>query len=713
MAKKGKYSKKSKMNSTSTVLFIIRFIFLTIALAVIYNIIKIQFFWTPDAETYKYLSSTETTRRIDPVRGSILATDGRILACAMPMYKIEMDCCVLKNDFRRDKEEGPKKEKQWREKAKELSKGLEKLIGNKSADEYYKEIIGKRDKGSHSYNIAPRVSHETLLELKKLPLFNESSYKGGLIVTKLDTREYPYGSLARSALGYVKSNNDTSTVKRGIEGRYDEVLHGKEGHEKLKMTDEKKKIPIKDSTTTKVEDGKDIRTTIDVDIQNIADRALRKFFLESPSSEKIVEGCTAVMEVKTGAIRAMVNLKKNSDGSVGETYNYCIGRKGEPGSVFKAVTIMTLLEDGKITSLKDSVPTFGGSWTFKGKTFEDTEHLNAKRFPSGWIKIEDALMISCNNVFRYLAAKNYEKYPARYTKKVGRYGFMDDFGFDIDGLAATKIPSIDTTQQWSYQDLAQMGMGYAVELTPLHLLTLYNGIANGGKLMKPYLVEDIEKDGKTTKRFGPKVLNGSMCSKATAEELTRGLIRVTSGKNDDRNMGTAYYQFLRSKCTVAGKTGTARMKVTENAKPGDAYQTIDGRRQFQATFVGFFPAENPKYTVITTVYSKPIIGNMYGSACAEVAREITDDIYCLNPEWGEQLKASGSVPKMSKGDLVTEEYSFGEVPDLKGLGLMDAVYSIENCGYRCSYEGEGHVKSQDPKAGTKYSKGNTVRIVLR
>jgi len=709
MAKKKKNA--NGMNTTSAVLFIVRVIFLVVGFFVIVNIIRIQYLWNPDKETYKYFTPPEYSRVVDPIRGTIFATDGRILAAAMPMYKIEMDCCVMQSEYKK-KENGAQLEAEWRAKAKELAAGLSRIIGEKSADEYYLEIITKRTKGSHSYKIADRVTHETLAELKELPLYNEGRNRGGLIVSKLDTREYPYGSMARRIIGYVKDNKDTTNNKLGIEGRYNEILHGKEGYQHLKRVDGRNNVINRDTALVDVEDGKDVYTTIDVDIQNIADREMRKFLMDSRFNDRITEGCSAIMEVETGALRAVVNLRKNNDGSVGETYNYFIGRKGEPGSVFKPVSIMTLLEDGKVKDLTDSVPTFKGEWTFKGKLFEDKEHLNAKRFPSGKISIEDALMISCNNVFRYLVATNYEHNPQKYIKKVAKYGFMD-FDFDIDGIAETKLPEIDTTQQWSYQDLAQMGMGYAVELAPVHLLTFYNGLANGGKMMKPYLVESIQKDGKVYERFKPTVLNKSICSKATAETIKQGLLLVTTGKKSEQNYGTAYYPFKNSKCMVAGKTGTARMKVLGNAKKGDPYSTVDGCRQFQATFVGFFPAENPKYSIITVVYSKPIIGNMYGSACAEVSRKITDDIYCLNPEWGEQVKENGSMPRMAKTRLMTSESSLGQVPDLKGLGLMDAIYSIENCGYRCVYEGSGHVKSQDPTPGTNYSKGNTITIRLR
>lgn len=714
MARKNTYEETTpqrKMNMTSVIILLMRICFLLVALVVVIRIVDIQFFWKPDPVTYKYFAPQSRSKDMDPVRGSILARDGRILASATPMYRIEMDCSVRKAEFAADGEKGAQKEAEWRSKAQKLSEGLASLIGGKSAGEYYRDIIAKRLAGSTSYKIADQVDHETLLALKELPLFNEISYKGGLIYTKIDTRQYPYGSLARRTIGYVKNNREARNNSIGLEGKFNEVLHGKDGHKWMKVTDGHERIPDMDSAVVKVVDGNDIRTTLDVDIQNIADRAMRKFFLDSRSSEKIVEGGCIVMDVKTGAIRAMVNLRKDEDGNVTESYNYMVGRKGEPGSVFKAVTVMTLLEDGKLKSLADSVPTFGGVWTYAGKTFRDTEHLNKQRFPEGVIRVEDALMISCNNVFRYLAATNYDSDPDGYMKKIRKYGFLDSLDFDLDGLGGTKLPTIDKKQRWTYQDLAQLGMGYAVELTPLHILTLYNGIANGGKLMKPYLVEDVEKNGNVIKKYGPKVLNSSMCKKSTVDTLTRGLLKVTQGWESERNYGTAYYPFKGCKCNVAGKTGTARRPV-DNPDPSDPYLSRDGRRKFQATFVGFFPVEDPQYSIVTVVYSKPIIGNMYGSACAEVSRDIINEIYCLDSRWGEEYKSKGSIPKMAAGKPATAREA-GRIPDVKGMGLMDAIYAIENSGYVCSYEGTGHVTRQDPPAGAKYGSGATVRIALK
>lgn len=704
---------KKWTNTTSKVLYVLHFLFVMASVVVMLKIFYIDVVWKPSKAEQTYFRPRSFKTVDIPVRGNILACDGRVLASAAPKYKIEMDCTVRKADFARDEKNGKVDEAKWRNKARELASGLEKYVGKKSAEAWYSEIIANREKGRTTYLIADEVDNATYLKMKELPLFNEGKFKGGIIATRIEGRIYPYDALARRTIGFIRNNAESGLNNIGLESSYDEVLHGRNGERYKRVTDRREYVTNLDSNVVAAVNGQDIRTTLDIDLQNIADREMRNFLLDGRSNEKITEGCCAIMEVETGAIRAMVNLKKNSDGSVSESYNYMIGRKGEPGSVFKAVTIMSLLEDGKIRSLRDSVPTLGGVWQYAGKDFIDTEHLNAKRWPTGYIKIEDALMISCNNVFRYLLATNYDKNPEKYLDKIKDYGFMEDYGFDLEGLARTSHQDIDKKVPWTLQNLAQLGMGYAVEVTPLHLLTLYNGIANHGRLMKPYLVEDIEKNGEVIKKLGPKVLNSSMCKKSTADTLKRGLLKVTAGRLDDVNYGTAWWQFRGCKCPVAGKTGTARRPVSANACKGDPYTMTDGRHQYQATFVGFFPADKPKYTIICVGYSKPIIGNLYGSECAGVARNIIDAIYCMNPEWGAEFKADGKFEKASKPSILTAKDSDGRVPDVSGLGLMDAICTIENCGYRCEYEGMGHVKSQSPAAHTVYAKGNNVKIILR
>lgn len=705
MTGKKTYNEGWGKDRAGTYLFVIYIICLLFSLVLIGRLFYIQFIFKPDRELEKYFTPQSRKEVTEPVRGSILACDGRLLASSAPMYQIYMDCTVMKDAYEsyRNEEKGREKEREWLGKARQLSERLAETYGDKTAREYYEMIASGRRNGRKYVRIGGQIDHGQLQEIKEFPLFNEGQNRGGIIVERYDTRQYPYGSLARRVIGYVKDNRSDGNNRIGIEGRYNYVLHGKEGVEWLRITDGMKRIPDYDSTSVKAENGLDVRTTLDIDIQDIADRALRQNIGDNPDIEG---GCAIVMDVETGAIRAMVNLRRDSEGNLGETYNYAIGRAGDPGSVFKLTTLMTLLEDGKVT-LDTEVPTFKGRWSWHGERLPADTYLKDK---GEYITVADGLKISSNHVFRYLACENYgedAESERRFIEKLYEYKMNENFEFDLEGLAAPVIPA-PGTDRWSGTALPSIAIGYSVLETPLHILMFYNGIANNGKLMKPYLVEALERNGKTVKRMGAEVLNGSICSKATADTLTRALELVVQEGTGRRLKG--------ARCTVAGKTGTAQIPfVTEvGGKARTVYKDRDGRKQHQGTFVGFFPADDPKYTAIVVVYSRLSVKDLYGGSIpAATFREITDNIYSLSPEWGKELKSRGRVPEMDVNWMTSGEDNLDEVPDVKGLGLMDAIWSVENCGYRCEYEGYGHVVRQTPAAGTRQRKGETVKLTLR
>lgn len=608
-----------KTDRVGIILMVIHAFFLMAAIMLFARIVYIQLTFKPDPRMLSAVKTRSIKTTIEPERGTILAHDGRILATSIPMYQIYMDCTVQKKAFAemRDKEKGKEKEAEWLSKAKGLSKGLSATFNDKSADEYYKSIEKGRKSGNQYMKIGRPVDHGQLLKLKELPLFNESGYRGGLIVKKIDTRKYPYDALARRVIGHVNNNSETNSTI-GIEGNYDYTLHGKEGIEWKKLTDARQRIPEYDSTSVAVENGLDIRTTLDIDIQDITDRALRKRIKENSNIEG---GCAIIMDVKTGAIRAMTNLMIDSNGEPREIYNYAIGRSGDPGSVFKLATLMTLIEDGYVKSLETKVPTNKGSWTYNKKTFTD-EYLY--KWPDTQISIIDAFKISSNNVFRQLACEHYEKDPDRFIRKLYEYKLAEEYDLDIKGLARPVVPG-PGSPAWSGTALPSIAIGYTVNVTPLHIITLYNAVANKGKMMKPYFVESFEENGKVKKRFSPTILNGSICSKATADTLTRALSKVT-----ESGTGSA----LRSaRCKIAGKTGTAQIPFTtkgSNGKDKVVYKDANGNRQHQATFVGFFPADNPQYTAIIVFYSKLSRGNLYGAFGIPAFKTIVDEMYALN-----------------------------------------------------------------------------------
>lgn len=703
MATQSQNSTKKERDRIGMILYYLYAAFLILSVILVGRIAYIQWFWEPDKTIEKYFRPASSKSVIDPERGAIIGCDGKLLAMSTPLYELYMDCTVRKDFFQDQGSEGKKLEEEWQAKAKLFAKGLAAEMGA-DGENYWKMIQKGRKDGNKYMRLGHPIDRETLLRIQKLPLMEEGQYRSGVIVVKKDSRQYPYGKLAVRTIGYVKDNSNSNGNNHiGLEGKYDYVLHGKEGEMWLRPTDNKERIQNYDSLYVKPEDGLDVRTTLDITIQDIVDRALRRQIEEDKSIEM---GCAILMDVKTGAIRSMVNLVRDStDWSLNETYNMAIGLSSEPGSVFKATTLMTALEDGVIKSLDDRIPTNNG--IIPG--YPQDDHVLGMKD----ISILHGFEISSNYVFRYLAVKNYADNPKKFLDKLYLYKLGQAFDFDLDGLQVPEIPNPDSPI-WSPTDLGSVAMGYAVKETPLHILTFYNAVANKGKMMKPYLVESIEKNGVVKTKKGPSVLNASICSKATADTLLRAMKAVT------QDGGTAARRLGGAKMQVAGKTGTSRQVLSgeEIKKYGmqNPYVTRDGSYHNLATFVGFFPADAPKYSAIICLKSFLIRGSVYGGVLPAAAmREIVDALYSLDPSWGETLEPKTTIPKM---EVQTAMASFVDpkepvVPDVKGLGLKDAMYMIENSGLKCIYSGTGHVTSQVPKAGQKVAPGTSVTIGLK
>lgn len=691
---------KKKRDRIGVILYCFYAIVLVAGFFIIGKMVCIQLFWKPDKDVARFFLPPSTKSVIEPDRGAIIGCDGKLLAMSTPMYQLYMDCTVLKSVFR-GKSNPDSLERDWLSKAKAFSDGLAKEVGG-SAGDYYRMIVTGRKDGNRYMRLTADLDRGALLRLQKLPLMKEGRYKSGIIVNKRDSRQYPYGTLARRTIGYVKDNrNSNGNNHIGLEGKYDYALHGKEGEIWLRPTDNRERIQNYDSTYVKPEDGLNVRTTLNITLQDIVDKAMRKQMAANP---KINEGCAVIMDVKTGAIRSMVNLTKDpKDSSLNEVYNMAIGFAAEPGSVFKATTLMTVIEDGFVKSLDDVIPMNNG--VIPG--YPQDTHIKG----NGEISVLRGFEISSNYVFRYLAVKNYNDNPKRFLDKLYMYKLGQAFDFDLKGLSEPYIPSPDS-KQWSATDLGSTAIGYSVKETPLHILTFYNAIANKGRMMKPYLVESIEKDGAVKTKKGPSVLNASICSKATADTMLRAMRAVTSEGTAKRLKG--------AKLTVAGKTGTSRQVLSKEEidKYGmsSPYVTKDGSYHNLATFVGFFPAENPKYSAIVCMKSDLIRGSLYGGVGpAAVMREVVDAIYVLDPEWGNAISSSAKVPQMKLDREIHEQADTKSpvVPDVTGLGLKDAMFIIENSGLRCRYTGTGHVTSQTPSPGAKATEGSAITLTLK
>ena len=655
---------------------------LIVVLFLIGRLIYIQAFWKPDPTIESLVTPHSQKVSIDPDRGAILAEDGRLLAMTVPSYDIHMDCTVQSD-----------KEDEWQRKAAELAEGLAGILQDKSADQYLQLIRNGRKARNGYLRICSGIDHKKYVRIAALPLFNEGKFRGGFISEREMVRMYPYGKLARRTIGFVRNNKSTVGNKNvGIEGKFDYRLHGKEGEQYVRITDNNTKVQDFGKDYRPAEDGMDVKTTLNIDYQDIADRALRSKIEGEPDIEG---GCLVLMEVETGAIRAMVNLLRDTtSNTMEEIQNLAIGRRGEPGSVFKTVTLTSVLSD--YFSSKDSVtldkkiPTNRGHVKNANFKWRD-DHVD--RFGSE-ISIIDGFKISSNYVFATLAIEYYSSKPQKYIDNVYMYKLGEAFDFDLDGLRTPEIPRPGTAAWSGNTTLGSIGFGYSTGETPLHILTFYNALANRGKMMRPYLVEDIEQHGSIIEKRGPSVLNASICPAWVADTVKRALSAVTEE-------GTA--RKLKNN-NIAGKTGTSFAVIETNADPKNPYKDKYGRQKYQGTFVGFFPIEEPKYSIICTVYSKPTSKSFQGGGLpADAVKEVVDKIHDIDPYWVTSIGRSGEMSRMQQEDIAVTQ---GEVPDVKGYGLMDAIYAIENAGFKCSYSGTGHVKTQS-------TEGNIVHIVLK
>jgi len=689
---KKKKGKKDRIGRSVHWLYVL---FLLISIALVVRLVDIIVRFQPDPQIASALAPRSIKTTSEPSRGAILSRDGDILALTLPIYDVYMDCTVQKSTFAQ-KSGTDSLEAAWLAKASKLSEGLAAVLGDRSAADYYKLIRDGRNRGRKYVPICKKIERPTLNKLKALPLWEEGANKGGMIVERSFVRRYPYGTLARRTIGFVRNNKSTAGNRLvGLEGKFDHILHGTQGVEYLRITDNGMRVRDNDSAYVKAVDGLDIRTTLDIGMQDIADKALRQ---QIDTVQEIEGGCLVLMEVQTGAIRAMVNLLRDSTSKrLEETQNLAIGRRAEPGSVFKTVTLVSCLSDGYIKSLDETLPTNHG--VIRNTKCKQDIHIPdwEREHNTREISVLDGFKISSNYVFATLAVENYAKRPKQYIDNVYMYKLGEAFDFDIEGLRTPTIPN-PKSPDWSNTTLGNVGFGYSTEETPLHILTFYNALANRGRMMKPYLVESIEKHGSVVEKRGPSILNSSICSKAVADTVKRALAAVTEE-------GTAR-RLKNAKCAVAGKTGTS-FAVLENGQ----YQDESGRRKYQGTFVGFFPAEDPQYSVICCIYSKLTRKHFQGGGIpATAVKTVVDEVYSIDERWMGELAKSGEVPAV---EPVKQQLEWGKVPELKGMGLREAVYSIENSGFKCSYKGVGKVSSQSLPAGKKVASGNTIEIVLK
>ena len=684
----------------SRVLMYFYLFFLALSIVAAVKIYIIQNVWEPNPKFVKEFLPSKHLEQTQPREGSILDHNGKVLAISTPLYNVFMDCCVQKEHYAKDEKHGTEKEEKWLRKADTLAGGLARVLKKQGKDSlYYRSLIREsRAKGRRHVTIVKGVDHRTVEQLKKLHLFKEAAHKGGLIVEPVHNRMQPYEGIAGRIIGYVNKNNPENGYI-GIEGTYHHEIKGKAGTKWAKHTDHFQWISDIDSTSVEALDGMDVRTTLDINIQEIADRALRKHI---DTVRHINSACVVVMDVETGGVRAMVNLRRDSLGRLRESFNMAVGRASEPGSIFKTVMLTTLLEEGHVT-LDDMMPIDIENMKYPG--FRNAERdkaafLYKERNKKDSIPVIDGFMVSSNYVFRRQVTNNYHKNPDELVTRLHSYNLGGGFSFEIQEAGGSK-PSIPnpSSKTWSESSIPSMAIGYSVQVTPLQILSFYNGLANKGKMMKPYIVESFERNGQIMEKREPTMLS-VICSEATADTMVRAMTKVTSFKE-----GTAYNSMRGAKCKVAGKTGTAYIVLEGKEKIGarGAYEAADGRRRSQGTFAGFFPAEDPKYSMIVVVYTDLMVGSEGGGGRpARVFKQIVNELWAYDSMWQGELTAKQSMPEVTETEIEIND----EVPVLKGLGLREAINVIEQMGYVCEYTGVGHVVKQEKR-------GETIKITLK
>lgn len=672
---------------------------------------------------------------IAPKRGNILSDDGLLMASSVPQYTLLMDFKVSDSDETRRIKAQHRRDSLLVKHETEICEGLHRILPDKSVEEFRQTLRKGRAQRSRYWKLYPkRVSYAQYKEIKKLPVLCESSHSGGFFTESNIERKKIYGSLARRTLGDVYAKVDSA--KNGIELAYDDYLRGKPGLGHVKRVN-RQDITIVDKPAV---DGCDVKTTLNVEIQDIAEKALLDVLHKQNEQYggDARTGVVVVMEVETGDIKAMVNMSRADDGGYYELKNNALTDILEPGSTFKTASLLVALDDKKI-SFSDSIDANRGLYKFGSATMRDHNWNKASAYDV--LSVPQVLMYSSNVGTARLIDESYGKEPEKFVEGLHRMGLATHFPL-LPGTGAPKIrkPNKDKSN-WSRTALPWMSIGYETQIAPINIVSFYNAIANNGKFMRPRLVECILEDGRVVKKFEPEVLIDKIASQQALDDITKMLTMVV---NEPTGLGR---QAKSDNFLVAGKTGTAQIALGGQLKGGG----------HQLSFCGFFPADAPKYTCIVSIQTRGGLisgGGVAGVVFGEIAKRvmarddkreiaelrdsaaifipevlkgnITDARYVLDKlnirhEWDANTTYRngklvwGKADSAGQGVVLTDiafDTSTGKVPNVKGLGAKDALYMLETCGLKVHISGKGKVVSQSIAHGTPVRKGQTVHLRL-
>lgn len=694
------------MNIKKSILLRVRVAFLFVLLFAIAVVVKINHIQMVQGEKWTAIGEQISFdyKKVKATRGNIYSDNGSLLATSLPFYKVAFDA-TLPND------------KIFDAGVDSLARKLSAFYKDKPYLEYKRMLVDARKAGKQ-YIIINRkqIGYQDKKMMAEWPIFREGRLRGGVIFEKVDVRYRPFANLSRRTIGFVNENEKGA----GLEYSFNDQLSGQDGYAYYQKIAGGVWKPVFDRENIKAVNGLDLQTTIDINLQDVAETALHKAMRQHNADD----GLVVVMEVKTGAVKAIANLSSDGNGNFYEKFNFAAGGLFEPGSTFKLVTMMALLEDSNI-ELTDSIDTGNGEHMFYKNKVRDHEEGGL-----GKITIREAFEHSSNVAMAKLADKNFGARPQKFMDHVERLKLHQPLGIQISGEPQPKF-KWPGQKGWSGISLPWMAYGYGIEITPLHTLTLYNAVANNGKMIKPVFVESVKRADSEKENFSTEVIVNKICSGKTLSKLKMMLEGVVENGTAKGIRGTHY--------RIAGKTGTAQ--ILENGRYTKKYIT---------SFVGYFPAHEPKYSAIVLI-KNPRGWHQYGSnVAAPVFKEIADKIYSrdinLHLAMEKKYVEPGIFPVIRAGnqeeltmlcnELGISNHSSSEedwvrtsikgnsinwrkntigqgiVPDVQGMTFRDALYLLEQAGLKVSYEGKGRVVSQSLTAGRRVTKGDRIYIQL-
>ncbi|CAM1370936.1 Penicillin-binding protein [Tenacibaculum litoreum] len=666
--------KKGILNKLYVIVVLMTLFFVVI----IFRLFKLQYV---EGDRYRKLSEEKTVKNdtIFANRGNVYAADGNLLATSMSKFTIRMDVVAVDSEV-------------FEKNIRGLSEALSDLLG-KPASYYQKKLRNAKKRRNRYLLIARNVGYNDYVKMKSFPIFNRGVYRGGFIAEQKTVRVHPIGKIAERTIGY-----DDYRGGAGIEGAFADYMQGENGWRLKQKIAKGQWKPINDVNEKEPVDGSDVITTIDVNIQDITHHAL----LREMEYFEADHGCAVVMEVETGEIKAISNLGRTSKGKYYEKRNYAVWESHEPGSTFKLASLMVALED-KVVDTSTVVDCEKGRIYINNRKVEDS-----KRGGYGKISLGRVFEVSSNVGIVKTIQKHYDKNPKKFTDKIKSFGLDQLTGVKIKGEGKPYIPE-PTEKSWSPISLEWMAWGYGVSLTPLQTLAFYNAVANNGKLVKPYFVKELRVGGKVEESFGTEVIKEKIASQETIDKVRKVMentIKYGTGK-----------KIYSPNFSMAGKTGTAKKYIprTKNAK-GEYEGGYYSNQKYVASFAGFFPADEPKYSCIVVVHSPKKEKGYYGATvAAPIFKEIAQKIY-TSTAINNQLVSDG----ISEETLDKEYQEYYQklrkyktiMPKVIGMSGMDAIALLENMGLKVKFSGVGKVTEQSVERGEKVSQGATIYLKL-